>query len=100
MQMTTATPGCWVERYESLRRHFLEQPGLFAAAPFGLAILKDNGLACWMRRWIDGTTTPEARTAVDSHAPTDVSIPPGTQLQLTLLLAQMTAAHLPTLAAR
>ncbi len=99
MKAPPTSPGCWSERYESLRRHFLEQPRRFEATPLGLVVLLRDGVARWMHRWTD--STPPASTA--SRTRTSSSAPPiqaGMQLQLSLLLAQMTVVHLPNFVSR
>jgi hypothetical protein len=89
-----ATPAkLWTERYETLRRHFLENQALFSVQPLGLALLRQNGLAGWMRLWQrDGTTTSEAR--VPSPTAAVLPVVPFWQQELTALLAHMTAYHL------
>jgi hypothetical protein len=96
MNSTPVSPANWKQRYESLRAHFLEQPRLFGATPLGLITLMRDGLAAWMRRWVESTSSSgEAqRPATPDRTPTGVA--PGTPLQLTLLLAQMTLSHLPS----
>lgn len=99
MKTPPTGPGGWSERYESLRRHFLEHPCRFEATPLGLVVLLRDGLARWMHRWTD--PPPPASTA--SRARTSSSALPiqaGIQLQLSLLLAQMTVVHLPSLVSR
>jgi hypothetical protein len=100
MKSTVASLACWSERYERLRRHFLDQSRLFELTPSGLTTLIDNGLAHWMRRWSDATLTPELRRSQEPPAVPGRSGVSGSQLQLTLLLAEMATAHLPTRSAR
>lgn len=96
MKRNETSSGCWIEEYENLRRHFLEQPSLFGAAPFGLMTLMGKGLAGWMRQWIDASAMPPVAAATPPHGMPSGCVLPGVQLQLTLVLAQMTSAHLPT----
>ena len=97
MNRTPTPPGCWKERYESLRRHFLEPSHRFDAMPLGLALLMREGVAPWMRRWTDSPPTPISF----SRAPSMSLLPPSAmQTQLSSLLAQMTTAHLPALFCR
>lgn len=99
MKTTPTSPGCWSERYESLRRHFLEQPRRFEATPLGLVMLMGDGVARWMHRWTDSPppTSMASRTPPPSFArPAKKDV----QLQLSLLLAQMTVVHLPSLVSR
>jgi hypothetical protein len=100
MKSTVTSWTCWSERYESLRRHCLDRPRPFEATPFGLVILRDKGLAHWMRRWIDSTLVPQPRSGQEPRSQSGTSPVSGAQLQLTLLLAQMATTHLPTLIAR
>lgn len=95
MNSTQVSPAPWKQRYESLRAHFLEQPRLFGATPLGLITLMHDGLAGWMRRWVESTSSSgDAPPANPDRTPTRVA--PGTPLQLTLLLVQMTISHLPS----
>lgn len=100
MKAITTPPGCWRERYESLRRHFLEQPRRLEAVPLGLTVLERDGVARWMQVWSE--VAPPASAPAPGLRPKTLPLPPqvGVQLQLALLLAQMTAAHLPTLISR
>lgn len=99
MKTPPTCPGCWNERYESLRRHFLERPRRFEATPLGLIVLLRDGVARWMHRWTDPPplASPASRTRTPSSA---LPIQAGVQLQLSLLLAQMTVVHLPNLVRR
>lgn len=94
MKAIPTAPGCWTERYESLRRHFLEQPCRFEATPLGLVMLMGNGVAGWIHRWTDSSPPPEG--SASGPRPKSYSLPPntGVQLQVSLLLAQMTVVHL------
>lgn len=83
----------WKQRYESLRSHVVEEPRSLRADPLGLVLLCRQGLAGWMRGWRD-VIAPLPCSPV---APSDLLSPmtPLWQQQLTALLAQMTAQHLP-----
>ena len=82
----------WVERYETLRRHFLGDPVL-SAQPLSQVLWLAHGMAGWMRHW-----------KMESECPVNpsVALPPRCpatttwQGQLTHLLAQMTTQHLQT----
>ena len=100
MKSTAAGLLCWSERYESLRRHFLDQPRLFGSVPSGLTTLMDSGLAHWMRRWSAATRVPQPRSGQEPRAVFGRTGRSGSPLQLTLLLAEMASAHLPTRDAR
>lgn len=91
--MTQASPADWRQRYESLRGHFLEQPRLFGSVPMGLATLMRDGLASWMHLWAE-TSAPRNMGPSNDQGRTPGVATPGTQLQLTLLLSQMTLSHL------
>jgi hypothetical protein len=94
MNMPQPNPSLWRERYESLRRHFLEDRQLLGADPLGLVLLLRRGLAGWIRLW---TATPTNSERPASPAQLFES-PPATraqwQHQLTVVLAQMAARHL------
>ena len=81
----------WKQRYETLRRHVLEERQILAAAPLGLVLVFRQGVAGWMRGWGDGSAEQAAPVTLPSlpHA-----IIPLWQEQLTRLLAQMTATFL------
>lgn len=95
MNPTPVPAAPWKQRYESLRAHFLEQPRLFGATPLGLTTLMRDGLAAWMRRWVE-SPSPSGDAARTDPDRTATRAAPGTPLQLTLLLAQMTLSHLPS----
>ena len=88
-------PATWTQRYESLRQYVLEGPQVLATPALGLLLLLRQGVAAWMESWDLPAGSPTA-------GPVSGTIPgpetPGWQQQLTLLLAQMTTAHLPLIA--
>lgn len=95
MNVPDTGPGIWRERYESLRQHFLESRQIFETNPLGLVLFLRLGVAGWMRHW---ATTPT--TWQDPGPPARSFQPPPVmtaewQHQLTVVLAQMTARHLP-----
>lgn len=90
---------CWSQRYESLRAHVLQPPHLLEETPLSLIALMNDGLAGWMRRWVD-STSPSRRAPSAVRASLTCPSSSGRQLQLTLLLAQMTASHLSCRAAQ
>jgi hypothetical protein len=95
MNVPVTGPGIWKDRYESLRRHFLEDRQMLGTDPLGLVLFFRLGVAGWMRHW---TTMPTASQApvplAQSFQPPPV-MTAGWQHQLTVVLAQMTARHLP-----
>ena len=93
MNRSPATPHLWTERYETLRRHFVENRQLLEADPLGLTLLLQRGIAGWMRTCQSG-----ALSATQATTPSPQSwcppIGPVWQQELTRLIAQMTAHHL------
>src|SRR2546425_869996 len=93
MNRSDATPCLWTERYETLRRHFLENRHLLEADPLGLTLLLQRGMACWMCTWQSC-----AATAAEASTPSMQSwyrpITTTWQQELTRLIADMTAQHL------
>lgn len=81
------------ERYETLRRHFIENRRLLEADPCGLTLLFQSGLAGWMHTWhscIQASPKPADRAPSPGNA-----LPgPVCQQELTRLIAQMTTQHL------
>ena len=92
MNLAPAQPNLWKERYETLRRHFVENRRLLGSDPLGLALLLRSGIAGWVRAWRSCT-----EAAPQTGAPTpDSTCPPistASQQELTLLIAHMTARH-------
>jgi hypothetical protein len=77
----------WQSRYEALRQHVLNGGNTLATPPMGLHLLRCQGIAGWLARWIE---------AVE---PSSIGTPPPPPLlpaaadwqeQLTFVLAQMT----------
>jgi hypothetical protein len=93
MNLPSAQPNLWTERYETLRRHFVENRPLLAADPLGLTLMFRKGMAGWMRTWRAG-----AQTAHQALTPNLESWCPPTstvwQQELTQLIAHMTTPHL------
>ena len=83
----------WSERYETLRRHFLDNRPLLAADPLGLRLLLHNGMANWIRTWQSGEA-PEPKPSAPSPESGSLPIAPVWQQELTRLIAHMTAQHL------
>jgi hypothetical protein len=83
----------WRERYETLRRHFVENRQVLAAHPFGGVLLLRQGLAGWMRAW---RVCTEAIPQTLTPCPEPWSPPASTvgPQELTRLIADMTAPHL------
>jgi hypothetical protein len=83
----------WKERYETLRRHYIENRQVLAADPFGLVLLLRQGMVGWMRTW---RTCSETVRKVLPRCPESWGAPitaVGPQ-ELTRLIADMTAPHL------
>jgi hypothetical protein len=87
----------WTERYETLRRHFVDNRQCLASDPLGLTLLLGNGMAGWMRAW---RSCAEAAPKADAPTPDSWCSPisTGWQQELTLLVAHMTVQHLSTTA--
>jgi hypothetical protein len=82
----------WVERYETLRRHFLGDPVL-SAQPLSQVLWLAHGMAGWMRHWkMENEGTPKPPAVSPPRCPATTTW----QGQLTHLLAQMTTQHLQT----
>jgi hypothetical protein len=96
MNVPEPNASLWRQRYENLRRHFLEGRQILGTDPLGLVLLLRIGVAGWMRQWTampTGTQTPAS--VVESFEPSS-AMSTGWQHELTLVLAQMAARHLPT----
>jgi hypothetical protein len=92
--ISTASPAIWKERYENLRGHVVERRQSLGADPLDLLLLCRQGLASWMRGWCEVTVPTPCFPLSPSALPSPLT--PLWQQQLTGLLAQMTAQHLPT----
>lgn len=96
MKLPDTRPGLWKERYENLRRHCLENRHLLATDPLDLLVFLRRGVAGWMRSW---ATLPSADAAAGPSPALSPQEPPlltaAWQRELTVVLAQMTARHLP-----
>lgn len=83
----------WTERYETIRRHFIENRPLLSADPLGLALLRHQGLAGWMRTWHLESATKSTPSGPSPQSPV-LPLIPFCQQELTALVAHMTAQHL------
>lgn len=92
MTMPPLPSDLWTQRYESLRRHVVEDRQILATDPLGLRILRCCGVAGWMRCWAE----PAARAAQPplSAAPPPSAASSDWQHELTVVLAQITVRHL------
>lgn len=96
MNVPDTSSGIWKDRYESLRRLFLQDRQILGTDPLGLVLFLRLGVAGWMRHWATSPTipqTPAPLTQPIQHPPVRTA---EWQQQLTVVLAQMTARHLPT----
>jgi len=85
------SPTASIEQYEALRQNALAPGRIFSVAPLGAILVVKSGMAGWMRRWSQvGVTTP---APLPFHPAGDEA---GWQRELTVLLAEMTATHLPS----
>ena len=95
MKPTATSLGVWKERYESLRRHYVQNRQTLGTDPLGLVLCLRLGVAGWMRNW---TTVPASgSTTACSPAPSFATVPVHSlewQQQLTVVLAQMTVRQL------
>ncbi len=93
MNAPPTPPNLWRERYETLRRHFVENRQVLAADPFGVLLLLRQGLAGWMRAWRACTrATPQTLTpGPESWSALACTVGPR---ELTGLIADMTMPHL------
>ncbi len=98
MRSSPASPATWTERYEALRQHFLDGPQVLGTTALGLLLLFRHGAAGWMQSW-DEQAGPRTARPLSPPATRWARTPDG-QYQLTVLLAQMTTAHLPGRAPR
>ena len=93
--LSLASPATWRQRYENLRSHVLEGRRSLGADPLGLVLLCRQGVAGWMRGWHEVTVPRPSFSLVPSELLFPVT--PPWQQELTVLLAQMTAQHLPVI---
>lgn len=84
-------PTASIEQYEALRQNALEPGRIFSAAPLGAVLVVKNGMAGWMRRW--SQVGDPAAASLPLHPAGGEA---GWQHELTVLLAEMTATHLPS----
>ena len=92
MKTRATNPSLWTERYESLRRHALDDRQILGSDPLGLALLVRGGIAEWMRNWT--APSPVATNVMQLRAERPVAMAPDWQRELTLVLGQMTFQHL------
>ena len=90
-----ASSATWKQRYEDLRDHVLNGRQSLGADPLSLVLLCRQGLAGWMQGWHEITVPRPPFPLVPSDLLSPVT--PLWQQQLTALLAQMTAQHLPVI---
>ena len=95
MKRPDTPPGIWKERYESLRRHYVQDRQILGTDPLGLILCLRLGVAGWMRHW---ATLPAAGSTTAPALAQSLPAPPVItsewQQQLTVVLAQMTVRHL------
>ena len=82
-----------VERYEQLRRYFLEGAGTLVDGALALQRLLTQGVAGWMSAWtqVAGAAAATCRQSEPVTPPL-----PSWQRELTSLLAQMSLPHFQT----
>jgi len=89
-------PELWRKRYEGLRGQALEvAPGALSAPALGRYLLRNYGIAEWMRRWPEQAEDGGA-DVVRTPAQAEFPQAPLWQEQLTKLLAQMAFQQLST----
>lgn len=83
----------WQERYETLRRHYVENRQVLAADPVALVLLLRQGLVAWVRTWraCTETTRQALPPGAESWRPPLATVGPP---ELTRLIADMTVPHL------
>lgn len=94
MKTRATNPSIWTQRYESLRQHVLQNHQILGSDPLGLVLLAGGGIAAWMRSWVAPASVTTNLPPPDAQPP--LAIPPDWQRELTLVLGQMTAQHLPS----
>ena len=92
MNLPATASHLWTERYETLRRHFIENRQLLGADPIGLTRLLRSGVADWMRSWSGAEASPKPSSPASQSW--DLPVVPGWQQELTRLIAHMTTQHL------
>jgi hypothetical protein len=93
MSLSATTPAAWTERYEALRQHFLDAAQVLETPALGLRLVFCYGVAAWMQSW-DEPAGPQICPPLSAPQAGGTQTADWQQ-QLTVLLAQMTAAHLP-----
>jgi hypothetical protein len=89
MKTPPTPPNLWQERYESLRRYFVDGRRELETDPLSLTVLLQQGLAGWMRAWRHSATA-QPNPPSSSSPPLDCPMGPIWQQQLTHLIAHMT----------
>ena len=82
----------WVERYETLRHHVLNDYPVFDSEPLSLVLWLAYGMAGWMCQWakaVEGVPSPAVVPPQARFAATSIW-----RQQLTLLLAHITVQRL------
>lgn len=93
MNLPPSQSNLWRERYEALRRHFIESRQLLHADPCALGVLIQSGMAAWMRAW--QSCAARAQEPSDPFPPLwPLPVACVWQQELTRLIAHMTAQHL------
>lgn len=87
-------PTASIEQYEALRQNALEPGRIFSVVPLGAVLVVKNGMAGWMRRWSQVGDPAAPAASLPLHPAGDEA---GWQRELTVLLAEMTATHLPSI---
>ena len=92
MNLAPTPSNLWTERYEALRRYFVDDRKLLATEPLSLSLLLHTGLTGWMRAWHSGAATdPPAASPFRAWNP---PVGPAWQQELTQLIAHMTVQQL------
>lgn len=81
----------WVDHYERLREHALNQSGRLDSHPRSWQLVVGYGVADWIKSWNQKVDSDPPRSAVPPPGPP----PADWQNALTSLLAQMTLSHYP-----
>lgn len=96
-RLSSAPVTVWKERYEALRQLAVGGRTILETDPLGLVLLLRQGVARWIHSWSELAQTPPLPRA--STPPSAPAPPSAWQHQLTIVLAEMSLAHLPNRAA-